>query len=172
MNKILISACLLGDPVRYNGKSKSLENEYLRRWRAEDRLVPICPEIEGGLPVPREPAEILDGLAGDVIDSTAEVETINGNRVTESFLNGAKAALKMCQKLDIKVAILTDKSPSCGSHLIYDGTFSGQTIHGMGVTAAFLERHSIKVFSEQELQHVNEYLFVLDKEKILSAVGS
>ncbi len=150
--------------MRYDGQSKSLNNEHLERWRAEGRLVSVCPEIEGGLPVPREPAEILDGLAGDVIDSTAEVETINGRRVTQPFLRGAKAALKLCQKWGIKVAILTDKSPSCGSRLIHDGTFSGQTINGIGVTTALLERHRIKVFSEHEFQNANDYLSNLKNE--------
>ena len=77
MKKILISACLLGQPVRYNGKSLAIEHPLVQKWQKQGRLVAVCPEMEGGLPVPRPPAELFDGQADDAVEGTAEVITVN-----------------------------------------------------------------------------------------------
>ena len=158
MEKVLISACLLGRPVRYNGKSLAVENKHLNKWQREGRLVAICPEMEGGLPVPRAAAEIIDGQAGDVVDGTAGVITIVGEDVTAPFLSGARCALKLCQTHNIKIAILAEGSPSCGATEVYDGSFSGRRIGGMGVTSALLERHGVEVFSQYQMDSANHYL--------------
>ncbi|MGI9282379.1 MAG: DUF523 domain-containing protein [Endozoicomonas sp.] len=163
MQKILVSACLLGDPVRYNGKAKIADDFWLNVWRKEGRIISVCPELEGGLPVPRPPAEIVEGLAGCVIDGSAEVETECGQNVTKPFLTGANKALQLCQKHGIQIAILTEGSPSCGSSKVYDGTFSGQKITGQGVTSAFLERHGVSVFNQFQCEDAHQCLSRLEQ---------
>ncbi|MET4692179.1 DUF523 domain-containing protein [Endozoicomonas lisbonensis] len=158
MEKVLISACLLGRPVRYNGKSLTVESKHLNEWQQQGRLVAICPEMEGGLSVPRAAAEIVDGQAGDVVDGTAEVITIEGDNVTSPFMRGAQKVLSLCQMHNIKIAILAEGSPSCGSTEVYDGSFSGRRIAGMGVTSALLERHGVEVFSQFQLASACHYL--------------
>ena len=118
----------------------------LKQWQNQGRIFPVCPEMAGGLPVPRAPAEIVEGGAGDVIDGTADVETNHGRTVTRSFVKGAQFTLQLCQKNRIRIAVLTESSPSCGSGLIYDGTFTGQKISGEGVTTALLEKAWNKSF--------------------------
>lgn len=158
MEKVLISACLLGRPVRYNGKSLTVESKHLNEWRQQGRLVAICPEMEGGLPVPRAAAEIIDGQVGNVVDGTAEVITIEGENVTGLFMSGAERVLSLCQQNNIKMAIFAEGSPSCGSSEVYDGSFSGRRIAGMGVTSALLERHGVEVFSQFQLTSASHYL--------------
>jgi len=139
--KLLISACLLGNPVRYDGRDKKLASALLERLAAEGRLVAICPELAGGLPVPRAPAEIQDGR---VIDAT-------GTDVSAAFEDGAQRALALAQAEWCRFALLTDGSPSCGSSFVYDGSFSGTRVPGRGVTAAVLERHGIRVFAPDRI---------------------
>lgn len=134
MMKVLVSACLLGEACRYDGKSKSQE---LPRGM---EYYPICPEVEGGLSIPRDPAE----KAGDV------VMTKKGMDVTEAFVRGAQAALELAQKEGIKYALLKENSPSCGVHCIYDGSFSGRLLPGAGVTTDLLRQAGVKVFNEKE----------------------
>jgi uncharacterized protein YbbK (DUF523 family) len=152
MERILVSACLLGQPVRYDGRSKRRDDEILRRWRDEGRLVSCCPEIAGGLPVPRPPAEII--ARGDA----AEVRTQDGTDVTGFFSRGAEDTLAVAQRHGIRIAVLKEGSPSCGSSRIYDGTFSGRSVPGAGLTTALLGRHGIRVFSENELDKAAAYL--------------
>ncbi|WP_448215259.1 DUF523 domain-containing protein [Endozoicomonas sp. 2B-B] len=163
MQKILVSACLLGAPVRYNGKAKTADHCLLKMWQEEGRIISVCPELEGGLPVPRLPAEIVKGLADCVIDGSAEVETECGQNVTKPFLAGAKKAYEVCQRYGIKVAILTEGSPSCGSTNVYDGSFSGRKISGQGITSALLERHGIRVFNQFQCEEVHQYVNILEK---------
>jgi uncharacterized protein YbbK (DUF523 family) len=148
MERILVSACLLGRPVRYDGTGKRSDHRLFERWRAEGRLVPVCPEVHGGLPVPRPPAEIRGGLGGDVLDGRARVVTRGGEDVTTYFLEGARQALAQARANGVRMAILKESSPSCGVGRIYDGTFSGAAVPGEGVTTALLERHGIAVFAE------------------------
>lgn len=150
MSKLLVSACLLGDPVRYDGKSKLINNELLQSLLEQNRIVGFCPEVEGGLPVPRPAAEIQGGSGADVIAGTARVGTRQGKDVTEYFLAGAEKALALCRQHDIRVAVLTELSPSCGSTQTYDGSFSHQRVDGSGVTATLLCDHDIAVFNQYQ----------------------
>ena len=151
MGKLLVSACLLGDPVRYDGRSKVFESTELQELINHNRVIAFCPEVAGGLPVPREAAEIQQGDGVAVIDRLAKVVTIAGEDVTDIFLRGARQALELCQQHQISVAILTESSPSCGSSQIYDGSFSRASLQGVGVTTALLQRHGITVFSQYQI---------------------
>ena len=151
MKKILVSACLLGDPVRYDGHSKLLRHDGLARLVDCGRVIPFCPETAGGLPVPRPAAEIEGGDGARVIDGTARVVTSKGDDVSDEFLHGARQALAVCRTHAVQIAILTEKSPSCGSGSVYDGSFTRATIAGSGVTATLLRRNGIEVFSQFEI---------------------
>lgn len=146
IDKILISACFLGERVRYNGEVKPLVSVLLQEWQKQGRLISICPEVISGLPVPRPPAEI------DPI--TKKVLTIESVDVTEQFDNGAELALRLCQRHNIRLALLKESSPSCGSNSIYDGTFSQQKVIGEGVTTKLLRDNGIKVFSEVSIKEL------------------
>ena len=150
-SRILVSACLLGEPVRYDGRCKELEYPQLDELLKQDRVIGFCPEVAGGLPVPRDAAEIQTGDGYAVLDRLARVISSNGRDVTDSFLQGAHQALALCQQHAIRVAVLTELSPSCGSSQIYDGSFNRIRIHGVGVTTALLERHGISVFNPSQI---------------------
>lgn len=139
MEKILISACLVGDKTRYDGKSNY--NPKIRDLLYKYELVPFCPEVEGGLKIPRNVSEIKEEKVFD----------INGKEVTKYFVRGAEAALNICKYLQIKVAVLKENSPSCGTHNIYDGNFQNKKIRGKGITAKLLENNGVKVISEEEI---------------------
>jgi uncharacterized protein YbbK (DUF523 family) len=141
----LVSACLLGVACRYDGKS-SLDID-IRKLVEEGKAVPICPEEVGGLSTPRLPAEIVGGDGFDVLDGKAKVINSNGDDVTEEFIRGAQQALQLAQSFGVTEALLKEKSPSCGSQIIYDGTFQRKKLAGSGVTAALLQRHGIKVIA-------------------------
>jgi uncharacterized protein YbbK (DUF523 family) len=152
MERILVSACLVGRPVRFDGRAKTVDDALLDGWRAEGRLVPFCPEVEGGLPVPRPPAEIEGGVGGAaVLAGSARVLTPEGADVTRHFLAGAYSALAVARSMDLRIAILKEGSPSCGSLRIHDGTFRGRVAPGAGVTAALLEAYGIRVFGEDRI---------------------
>ena len=139
MEKILISACLIGDRVKYDGGHNL--NDKINLLLEKYELVPFCPEVEGGLPTPRHPSErVQDSVKMD-----------NGKDVTRNFRLGAEKALNICQYLNIKIAILKERSPSCGSKKIHDGTFSNKLINGQGVTTELLRKKGIKVISEEEI---------------------
>lgn len=163
MERILVSSCLAGRPVRYDGAAKPVEADLFERWRAEGRLIPFCPEVAGGLTVPRPPAEIVGGDGGDVLDGTARILTGTGEDVTEEFLRGARLALETARRSGARTALLKEGSPSCGSHRIYDGTFTGNPTPGTGVTTALLERAGIKVFAETDLAPVQAHLAALER---------
>ncbi|MCT9930915.1 DUF523 domain-containing protein [Planotetraspora sp. A-T 1434] len=159
MERILVSACLLGSRVRYDGGAKTSDDELLAAWRAEGRLVPFCPEVEGGLPVPRPPAEIEGGVGGAaVLTGAARILTPDGEDVTNAFLSGAQRALAVAQSFGVRLAILKEGSPSCGSLRIYDGTFRGRLTPGRGVTAALLELNGIRVFGEDRIPDAADHL--------------
>jgi uncharacterized protein YbbK (DUF523 family) len=145
VKKILVSACLLGERVRYNAEHKRpAEATCLDRWVEEGRVVAFCPEVAGGLPVPRPPAEIVSQTPLRVMDR-------NGSDVTLEFVHGAEQALELVRRYGIGVAVLKSRSPSCGTEWIYDGRFGGALVPGDGVTAALLRLHGVEVFSELEL---------------------
>ncbi|WP_445402314.1 DUF523 domain-containing protein [Zobellella sp. An-6] len=151
-----MSACLLGKRVRYDGGSLSLTDEIVERWRSEGRVIAVCPEVEAGMTIPRKPAEILAGDGEMVLNGEADVVEKGGDKVTEAFLAGASVALDLCNRFNIKVAVLAESSPSCGSSVIYDGSFSGRKVRGMGVTAALLRRHGVQVFNQYEIADANK----------------
>ncbi|UDF28169.1 UNVERIFIED_ORG: DUF523 domain-containing protein [Roseateles sp. XES5] len=152
---ILISACLAGLPVRYNGSAKPLAHESVARWRAEGRLVTLCPELAGGFQVPRPPAEIENGCDGDdVLDGRARVLEISGEDVSVAYIVGARIALDVARENGCRHALLIDGSPSCGSGFVYDGSFSGARHAGKGVTAALLRRSGIAVYSDREVDRL------------------
>lgn len=161
MEKVLISACLLGERVRYNGIVKTFENQILLSWHRQGRVIAVCPEVAGGLPVPRPSAEISNGDGSQVLSGHKKVININGQDVTQYFLEGAHRALELAFSSGIRIAVLKEGSPSCGSSYIYDGSFSGNKKPGKGVTAALLEKKGIRVFSEREIPEAENFLKTL-----------
>ena len=145
----LVSRCLLGEHCRYDGRARP-NNAVLSLTRQGVRLLPICPECDGGLPTPRTPSEIQGGDGADVLDGRARVMSIDGLDRTEAFLQGAHKALLLAQKENAQGAILKAKSPSCGSGRIYDGRFSGSLVAGDGVTTALLRRAGFRIRSESD----------------------
>ncbi|MGW0805056.1 DUF523 domain-containing protein [Nonomuraea sp. NPDC002799] len=163
MERILVSACLMGRKVRYDGGAKTSSDAWLAAWRAEGRLVPFCPEVEGGLRIPRPAAEIEGGAGGAaVLAGAARVLAADGSDVTAEFLAGARSALAAARAAGIRLAVLKEGSPSCGALSIYDGTFEGGRVAGQGVTTALLERHGIRVFNEDHVSQAADYLRVLE----------
>lgn len=155
--KILVSACLMGHSVRYDGASKPLVHPAIDRWREEGRLVTICPEMSAGMPVPRPPAEIASGMSGvDVLNGEAIVVENTGRDVTGEFMDAAENALALARETDCRFALLIDGSPSCGSGFVYDGTFSGARHAGQGVTAALLISNGIEVYSDRDIEALIE----------------
>lgn len=152
MVRVLVSACLMGERVRYDGKKLHYNSSILKKWKDEGCVVPFCPEVAGNLPVPRLPAEIIKGTGTDVLEKKTGVFNINGQDVTDSFIRGAEKALEVARKMQITIAVLKDLSPSCGKTCIYDGSFSKVRRPGNGVTTALLKKNGISVFSENEIQ--------------------
>lgn len=163
MEYILVSACLLGQPVRYDGRSVPNDDVVLSEWSRAGRVISFCPEVAGGLPVPRAPAEIEPGAtAADVMAGSARIIAISGVDVTKPFIQGAKAALAVAQDRHIKLAVLKEGSPSCGSGYVYDGHFSGQRQTGLGVTAQLLRQAGIQVFSEKQWLEARAWLCAVE----------
>ena len=146
--KIMVSACLLGDNVKYNGGNN--KNEELIRFLSDHEIIKVCPEVLGGLTIPRCPAEINSE------------RVINKERVdvTNNYRLGAKKVLEIAKKENVKIAILKERSPSCGSNQIYDGTFTNTLIKGMGITSKLLKNEGIQVLNE------NNYQDYFNKERI------
>jgi len=140
---ILISACLLGVNCKYNGGNNRIEN--IMRDLKGAVLIPVCPEQLGGLTTPRLPAEIAED--GSVLNK-------EGADVTAQFAVGAEETLRIAKMYQCKYAILKERSPSCGGKQIYDGSFQGKVKPGKGVTAALLEQHGVKVFSEENFEEL------------------
>jgi len=160
--KVLISACLLGMPVRYDGACCAVAHPILARWRREGRLVALCPEVEAGLPVPRPRAEIAGGAGAKVLRRCAHVVNEHGADLTPLFRRGAALALRLVRAHRIRVAVLKAKSPSCGVGSVYDGSFTGRLVVGDGVVAAALARHRVRVFTEAQLEAADAALRALE----------
>ncbi|MFI0471936.1 DUF523 domain-containing protein [Halomonas sp. HMF6819] len=160
MHYVLVSACLLGKKVRYDGQALTVADEILEQWRAEKRIVSVCPEVEAGMSTPRPPAEIIAGDGASVLAGETQVWENEGRDVTADFIEGASIALERCRRFGIKVAVLAESSPSCGSTTIYDGHFAGHKVAGMGVTAALLRQHGVRVFSQHDIARA--HLALLD----------
>ena len=139
MKDILVSACLLGEPCRYDGKSKPCVR--VIALKGTYNLIPICPEVMGGLPTPRTPSEICG----------ERVLMKDGHDVTENYNRGAETALTIARENACTVAILKEKSPSCGSGLIHNGLFDGGLVPGDGITAQLLKQNGIRVLGESEI---------------------
>lgn len=133
---ILVSACLLGINCRYDGDSKFIEQ--LKILKDKHHLIPICPEIYGGMKTPREPSEKIN----------SRIVSKSGEDVTDFFKKGAEETLKIAKFFDCELAILKERSPSCGYGKIYNGTFSGTLVDGNGVTADLLAKNGIDIIGE------------------------
>ncbi|KLN61043.1 hypothetical protein WH96_10590 [Kiloniella spongiae] len=142
-SKILVSACLMGKPVRYDGRYASQGTEKLHLLQKQGRMVLLCPEVAGGLPTPRSPAERISD----------RIQDQTGKDFTDAFIRGAEKALTMCQDHNIKIAILKEGSPSCGSDFIYDGSFTGTKINGSGIVTDLLRANGVSVFSEHSIKY-------------------
>lgn len=147
--RVLVSACLLGVNCRYSGDGALMEGA--RELMARAELIPVCPEMLGGLPTPRPPAERKDG----------RVINCEGGDVTEAYARGAREALSLARLFGAKCALLKERSPSCGAGEIYDGSFSCARIPGDGVAAALLKAHGVEVYGETRL---SELLLRLEEE--------
>lgn len=137
---ILVSACLLGVPSRYDGKS--IPNNSALQLIEFFNVIPICPESDSGLPTPRDPSEIR----GKGVFSS------KGKDVTKYFEKGANMALAQAKKYNVKIAVLKEKSPSCGFKQIYDGSFTGKLIRGQGYTTKLLLSNNIQVIPDTSLE--------------------
>lgn len=163
--KILISACLLGQKVRYDGGDCLQNHPRLQAWIKAGNTVTICPEMAGGMPAPRPPSEIQGGKTGAaVLKGEAKIMNRAGDDVTDPYIEGARKTLALAQKHHVRVAILKAKSPSCGSSSVYDGTFSRELIPGMGVTAELLSQHGILVFDEDHIDEALDAVESLDRK--------
>ncbi len=148
--KILVSACLLGIRCRYDGSGHC--DPRMEKLMEKHCLIPVCPEIYGGLPTPRTPAERV----GDKVVSKA------GEDVTAAFLKGAEETLALAKLFGLRYALLKERSPSCGFGEIYDGTFLGALTQGDGVTSELLAEHGIAVFGESRLGELLEIFGTCD----------
>ena len=167
INKILISACLMGFKVRYNGSDKAKVTDKLSQWQQEKRLVVHCPELAAGLTIPRPPAEIMSGDGNEVMRGRARIIENSGRDVTEHYQLAAWLALRAAQESGCRAALLTDGSPTCGSRNIYDGSFNNIRKSGMGVAASLLASNGIVVFSEEQLSEL--ILWVEEREGNLTS---
>lgn len=149
---ILVSSCLAGLEVRYNG-SHSLDNR-IQKLLQENRAITVCPELLGGFFTPREPAEIVGGDGEDVLDGKAKVVEKSGRDVTELYIKGAFHTLRKAQEVNATIIVLKEYSPSCGSAMIYNGEFKAKKVVGNGVTTALLKRNGLRVISEEKLTNI------------------
>lgn len=172
MERILVSACLLGHPVRWDGRGARFEDGRVARWHEEGRLVALCPEQAGGLGTPRPPAEIEAGVAAvDVIVGRGRVHGPAGEDLTAAFLRGAEEAVALAQARDCRLALLMDGSSSSGSRAVHDGRFAGVRIAGEGMTAALLRRAGIEVFAPARIDDLARRLAELKGRRGGAASG-
>ena len=143
---ILVSACLLGEKVRYDGSDK--QNDFVLSLKKNHTLIPVCPESLGGLEIPRLPSEIVND----------KVLRKDGLDLSVNFISGAMKAYETADKLEIDFAILKSKSPSCGYKEIYDGSFSGKLKDGNGIFTEILLKNNIRIFTENDIDKINEYI--------------
>ncbi|MZP30206.1 DUF523 domain-containing protein [Heliobacterium undosum] len=147
---ILVSSCLLGIRSKYDGSQNTVDSllDLCRRGL----IIPVCPEQLGGFTTPRPPVELQGEGGGDAaLDGRAKAVNGDGVDVTDGFIEGARQTLRIARLFGATAAILKERSPSCGVHLIYDGAFAGNRIAGQGVAAALLRREGIPVYSEEDL---------------------
>lgn len=143
---VIVSACLLGVNCRYNKKGVLLEG--LAELMDRAVLIPVCPEQLGGLSTPRDPAERVND----------RVVTVNGNDVTDAYRLGAEQVLALSKLYGCRLAVLKERSPSCGCGLIYDGTYTGTLAAGDGTTSELLKKHGITVYGESKIEMVKDFI--------------
>lgn len=159
MEKIFVSSCLMGARVRYDGGTKTLENQLLATWRAEGRLVTLCPEMAAGLPSPRPAAEIAPGATAEaVLSGRAGIYDKDGLDWTGEFTQGAALAVDLAKAQGCRFALLADGSPSCGSTYVYSGKFDGQRQSGEGVVAASLRAAGVAIYAPDQLLDLSRAL--------------
>lgn len=146
--KLLISSCLCGKDVKYNGGNNLLNR--LNELQKKFEFIEVCPEVLGGLSIPRLPCEIIK-------QNPLEVKNKNGLDLTQNFIKGAKETLDIVLNNQITIALMKSNSPSCGNNKIYDGNFDGTLVDGMGVTVELLKKHNIRVFNEKEIDELLEF---------------
>ncbi|MGB0467010.1 MAG: DUF523 domain-containing protein [Pontibacterium sp.] len=161
MRKILISACLFGEQVRYDGKHSLINHPIIARWKAEGRLVKICPECAGGLPTPRSPSEIQSKFPILITSQDAQ-------DVTPEFLTGAEKTLELAKQEHVCCALMKARSPSCGNTQIYDGSFSGKLVADSGIAASELLRNGIPVFNEHQLEDMFRFIEARQSTSVFS----
>lgn len=144
---ILVSACLAGQPCRYDGRAKP--DPGIIAMVEEGRAIPVCAEVLGGLPTPRPAAEIYGGDGRDVLAGRAHVRTAQGLDVSAHFIAGAREVARIAHEVGAQQAILQERSPSCGAGKVYDGTHSGTLVDGQGVLAALLREEGLDVQAAQ-----------------------
>lgn len=150
MKKILVSKCLYGDEiVRYDAGDVSEKDSRFLKWKEEGRLIPVCPEVFGGLPIPRPDSQRI---------GETKVMSQDGKDVTKEYTKGAEEALRIAEENDVAFCIMKQDSPSCGSKFIYDGTFTDTKVLGQGLAVEYLRNSGFKVFSEDDLDKAEEYL--------------
>lgn len=153
MEKIFVSSCLMGARVRYDGRDKAVGDQLLATWRAQGRLVTLCPEMAAGLPSPRPAVEIAPGATAEaVLSGRAGIYDKDGLDMTAELTQGADLAVELARAQGCRFALLADGSPSCGSSYVYSGNFDGQRHAGEGVVAARLRTAGIAVFAPDQLR--------------------
>jgi uncharacterized protein YbbK (DUF523 family) len=163
MIHVLVSSCLLGQPVRYNATDAPCDKTILSQWQNEGRLVHFCPELSAGFPIPRPPAETVGGDGKLVLNGQAKVIEDTGKDVTEQFVDGAYKTLDFAEQMNVKLAIMPEGSPSCGPTFVYDGNFTGTKVPGKGVTVELLEQNGICIFSENQIEDALAFLQSLEE---------
>ena len=153
MKKILVSKCLYGgEIVRYDGGDTTLTDERFLKWKEESRLIPVCPEVFGGLPTPRPDSQRTG-------EKTVMAET--GQDVTKEYTKGAKQALLLAKANDVAFCIMKQDSPSCGSKFVYDGTFTDTKVPGQGLAVKYLRDAGFLIFAEEDMDEAEAYLVSL-----------
>ncbi len=156
MKKILVSKCLYGgEIVRYDGGDTTETDPRFLEWKAQGRLIPVCPEVFGGLPTPRPDSQRIDGI---------HVQAQTGRDVTEEYTKGAKEALRLAQSEDVAFCIMKQDSPSCGSKFIYDGTFTDTKVPGQGLAVEYLRNAGFIVFGEEDIDEAAVFLAELEAQ--------
>ena len=148
--KLLVSGCLLGENVRYDGKNSGIKEPMMQRLKDGFEIYSFCPEVSGGMPTPRVPSEIISMEPLKVINKEKE-------DTTHFFIKGAKNCLEFCKDNGIKIALFKSRSPSCGNRYVHGGKFNKKLVEGKGVTVTLLNSHGIKVFNEEEIKELFEY---------------
>jgi len=162
--KIIVSSCLMGKFVRYNGTTYWSTHPILELLKKKVEIIDFCPEVEGGLPTPRKAAEIRGGDGFDVLLKNAQVLTNTQKNITKNFIDGAKKLRTICEKYNIGFVIFKEGSPACGVNRIYDGTFTHTSKTGTGVAAALLKKLKIPLFSEDEIEEAYQYCLDVKKK--------